>query len=115
MLGINPQESIIPVFDAQFCDSNFSQVFCSTFASNSDLACTARLGSPITCGDDSTLAGFLITDRACSITGDRFMLHYHSVSDFSDWIEKVSGAQITAEVSVMLILSAVVLGFRNFM
>jgi hypothetical protein len=112
----NRQEAVI-VHSPEFCDTNFPQVFCSGFDSRTDPTCASILGSPLTCnGDDTAVAGFLITaDDACTINGNRYVLNYHSVVGFQEWINDVSAAQSYAKMSIVLILSVILVNFTKMM
>jgi hypothetical protein len=88
------------------CDSNLPRIFCSSFSEQNDLTCAARLGAPLTCGDVSIIVGFLLDDR-CVQREENFVLNYHSVEDFREWIEEVVSAAKTIQMSTLLILSAV--------
>jgi hypothetical protein len=99
----------------QFCGSNSTQAFCSIFDANL-ATCVSQLGSPLINGDvsSSSIDGFVISEGSCSRNGSRFVLHYHSVDDFRDWIEQVSGADSVKKVSGFLVLSAILIRFWWF-
>lgn len=111
-VGIVPDRTQVAVYGSQYCDATSQQVFCSAFAANTT-PCTARLGSPVTCGDGSAVAGFLINDRNCTVIGNRYLAYYHSVGEFREWIQQVSRADVATKISAALILSAA-LSLRNF-
>lgn len=113
--GHNRHSEAISIFSSTFCTPNFEQVFCTTFASASHATCTAIQGSPVTCGDESIVAGILINNGTCSHNGNRILLNYHSVHDFTDWIIEISGAKVTSKTSIVLILSAVWMILSNVM
>lgn len=110
------RQDAINVYSPEFCDENFPQVFCTTFGSKTDGTCSAIFGSPLTCTDHSAVAGFLITgDETCPISGTRFVLNYHSVGGFQEWVENEISAASYAKMSVALILSAILITARNMM
>jgi hypothetical protein len=120
-LGEAPKETAVAVYDSTFCDSNFPQVFCSTFLSRSEEACNAREGAPITCGDEKRIDGFLLTDEVCTINGVQFVLNYHSVREFIDWIKEKSGAkeysgaqEFFSKVSVYIFVSTLLVILKFF-
>lgn len=109
----NPRRELVTVLSPQLCDSRFPQAYCSVFVSSSITTCSSKLGSPLS-KDDSKIDGFLINEGSCSVNGTRYIMNYHSVEDYSDWIKKASGAQTGFKISTVLILSAVLLPIKNF-
>lgn len=104
----------ISVFEPQYCDPNYPQVFCSSFPSLATGPCTASRGSPVVC-ISGHVSGFVINERGCT-TADahgRNLLHYHSVNDFRAWIEEVSGAEKAVKSSIVLIISAGILSVKR--
>jgi hypothetical protein len=101
------------VFPPRYCEANFPQVFCSEGILGVR-ECSASLGSPVTSLDSKVVIGFLITE-GCRVSNNRLVLNYHSVGDFRDWLDNVSGAKMTAEVSFVLILSAVLMNVKNLL
>lgn len=63
------------------------QLYCTLIDSSFNPSCSAILGSPITCGNEEILDGFLLNNRTCTSTGGIISLNYHSISDFREWIE----------------------------
>jgi hypothetical protein len=114
---LNSRQVAINVYSPEFCDINFPQVFCTTFGSIADDTCTALLGSPLTCTDHDDIAGFVITsEETCATQGRQFVLQYHSIGGFNEWIHEVSGAETYAKVSsILLILSAALISVKNMM
>lgn len=113
---IFPLVAPIGVFAPEFCYGSMPQAFCSTFDTAHQFPCSSRLGAPIICGPEGRLDGFVITENQyCNNFWGRNMLHYHSVEEFRDWIEEVSGVEMTSKVSVVLILSVLTIRFSIFM
>lgn len=110
-----PRRDAVEVLNSTYCDSNFPQVFCSKFASISAFSCDANAGSPVTCDDDvSTIAGFLLNNnRSCIENGDRFVLNFHSVEPFQEWIEKVSSGDSTKFSFLIISVFLIVLRYFN--
>jgi hypothetical protein len=104
----------VQIFPPRYCEANFPQVFCSEVATQGVRECSASLGSPVTSTNSLLMFGFLISE-GCRISGDRLVLNYHSVGDFREWLDKVSGAKTTAEISFVLILSAVWINVKNLL
>lgn len=110
----NTRQDAINVYSPEFCDENFPQVFCTSFDSRTDPTCTAILGSPLTCHDHAAIGGFLLSGD-CVINGNRWLLNYHSLGGFQEWIDDVSAAKSYAKMSIFVILSAVLISVRNMM
>jgi secreted trypsin-like serine protease len=87
---VNPRRDAVSVDEPQQCDPNFPQVFCSRHSSQSEGSCTARLGSPLVCLGSLTVTGILLNDQSCSASGSNFLLNYHSLHRFQDWINEVT-------------------------
>ena len=109
------RRDIVAVYRPQYCYNNLPQVFCSVIDSGSIETCTAMQGSPVVCGDRSAVAGFVLTDRACSSLGVLNSLDFHSVGDFREWIQNVSGADKLAKLSMLTILSTLLISAKNFL
>lgn len=90
---------------SNFCDPNFPQNFCTLFDSISHSTCSAMHGSPLTCGNDMAVAGFLTNVEGCSTNAGRTILNYHSVHDFHDWIEGVFGPELPERDPVNFIVT----------
>ena len=75
--------------------------------------CMASSGAPLVSRDlaSTAIEGFLINEGVCSINGTKFVLNYHSVGDFNEWIKEVSGAETISKISFLLILSAISMNF----
>lgn len=111
-IGQLPRKAEITIYDPKFCDDNFPQIFCTTFSSINNQACTARQGSPVTCGDKGIIVGLLVNDEYCATIGDRHMLNYLSVSEFREWIQEVSGAEKMKKISLSLLIVVLLVGFN---
>lgn len=111
----NPQRDAINVYNSQFCDPSNPQAFCSVFDFNST-TCSASLGAPLVIHDleSTSIDGFLINEGSCSTNGSNFVLNYHSVGDFEEWIKKVSGAVTINKISFLLILSSALIMLNEF-
>ncbi|CRK88437.1 CLUMA_CG002228, isoform A [Clunio marinus] len=81
-----PPSKSVNIYGQEYCKSGNPQVFCS--ASSNSSVCEANLASPVICGSDDTVNGFLISESGCESKDDN-RLYYHSVSDHADWINKV--------------------------
>lgn len=85
------------------------ETYCTTLSPNAD-TCAAKLGSPIVC-NDGFIDGFVIKNSGCS---DRFLISYHSVDDFREWIDSVSGAEKTFMPAIIFILASTWLSVKIF-
>ncbi|XP_037041916.1 uncharacterized protein LOC119078468 [Bradysia coprophila] len=86
------------------CNVNYPQSYCSNFDSVAHLTCSALEASPVTCGNDMIVSGFVSTDGCSPHGDDSARLNYHSVSDFQDWIEGVIGSQLPERREVNFIV-----------
>ncbi|KAJ6642298.1 Granzyme M [Pseudolycoriella hygida] len=102
---LDPPRDAVSVYNAEFCDPNSPQTFCSIFDSTSHSTCTARLGSPLTCANDLVVAGFVTNEEGCSWNSNRAMLTYHSVGDLYHWIEGVFGPELPERDPVNFIVN----------
>lgn len=101
-----PRRELVTVLSPQLCHSNFPQVYCTIFnASSNGSTCSSKLGSPLS-KDDLNIDGFLINEGFCSVNGTPYIMNYHSLEDYSDWIEKASEAQAGFITSTVLFVSA---------
>jgi hypothetical protein len=73
------------------------------------------LGSSVICGDGLSVSGILLNNQACGENDGLNVLDYHSVGQFREWIEEVSGAEKLAKVSALLIFSVMLLHAKNFL
>lgn len=91
----------ITVYAPQFCQPNMPQAYCTSF----DITdCSAILASPITCGNDSIIDGFVLNNRSCAIYEGRPMLNYHSVSDFREWLENTTQQSVPYKSSINFVV-----------
>lgn len=111
----NPRREAINVFSPRFCNPNLQQAFCSRFDDNQPPGtCTAILGSPLTCGDESIVRGFLVgSNGECERRDNLFELNFHSIDEFQGWINQVSGSQKAGKFSFIFVLSAIFVSLRN--
>lgn len=110
----NPISNPVDVYGSQFCNQTVPQASCSTFDSPLHLTCSALTGSPVVC-IDGKVDGFIVTaEIMCTSSGESNRLYYHSVGDFREWIEQVSGAEMKARFSISIILSALVISLKSF-
>ena len=104
----------LTVYNPQYCNATFNQAYCSKISMTDFTACGSTRASPVSC-NGSNIDGFLISENGCEGDEFPFTLHYHSVSDFSDWIKEVSTAAMTIKVSMFTLLSAVLINLKNFL
>ncbi|KAG4071696.1 hypothetical protein HA402_011850 [Bradysia odoriphaga] len=102
---LDPRRDAVMVNGPVACDPNYPQSYCTVFDSVSHLTCDAMQGSPLTCGNDMTVAGFVTTDGGCSADTGRTLLNYHSVHDFRDWIVGVFGPKLPERNAVNFIVT----------
>lgn len=90
------------IYNSTFCEATLPQVYCSTVPAMDDERCSAFLGSPIMCNQQTEFSGFFILNtfnqnRQCTGTGTdqnrRFLLPLHSVREFTEWIDQVSAGE----------------------
>lgn len=104
----------VSIVSSQLCDPNMPQIFCSIFSTNNHHSCDAILGSPVTCGDQSIVAGFLISNSTCTQRNGQFLLNYLSVSEFQRWINDPIGdtdCGVVEQLSILVFMSAVIINF----
>lgn len=77
------------IYEPEFCQTNFHDVYCSFFNTSASETCVATLGSPVLC-DNKLFSAFLIQHEPCTpnMNGE-IQLRYHSVDRYSKWIEEV--------------------------
>lgn len=98
------RRDLVTISGPQVCPPNMPQVYCTTFTTSVDPTCDALLGSPITCGNESVVSGFLLNNRTCSITDGLVSLNYHSVSDFTEWIENATQQLIPSRGTINFVV-----------
>ncbi|KAJ6644546.1 Snake venom serine protease [Pseudolycoriella hygida] len=109
----NPETVEVVVHEPAYCFSDRPQAFCAEHSPPAR-ACAALRGSPLVCNPLSVDGILLKTDCTEEDPG-RFLQPYHSVDDFKEWIESVSGAQLVNQISTLLLLSALVISFNTAM
>lgn len=102
---LDPRRDEVMVNNPESCDPNYPQNFCTIFDSTLNPTCDAILGSPVTCGNDMAVAGFLTNDEGCNTNAGRTTLNYHSVDHFRDWIEGVFGPELPERNKVDFIVT----------
>lgn len=100
---------VVIIRDPTMCYPITSQVYCSDIEIAFNDLCKIPSGSPVICGNDSVISGFVLNRGSCSIKG----LDYHSVGDFQDWINEVLNSGTAMKTSVLLVFSAIFLSFKN--
>lgn len=88
-----------------YCDPDFPQNFCTIFDSFSHATCSALHGSPLTCGNDMEVAGFVTNVGGCRTDAGRPVLNYVSVNDVHDWIEGIFGPELPERDPVNFIVT----------
>lgn len=112
----NPRYENVDIFTPAACNPNIPNAFCSNFGLSTPEQCNAILGSPVVCGNEQTVSGFVIGSNGTCLSSASFnKLNYHSVGDFRQWIEQVSGAQTAGPIALLLVLSAFVLSFKTIL
>jgi hypothetical protein len=101
----------VMVYEPQLCDGNSTQAYCSRFR-YSNLACFTLTSSPVMCGDRSHLDGIVISEGSCTIEDGSYMLYYHSIADFREWIEEVSSGAV--KVSLFALSSIALISLKCF-
>jgi hypothetical protein len=103
----------IRAYNPQYCNPNFDKAFCSTFLTNNTLACNTFRGAQLVCGGDK-LDGFVISEPSCLLEANQYVMYYHSIGDYIDWIKEVSGATLATKVSIFTLLSGLLISLKNF-
>lgn len=103
---LNPRRDAVTVNSPDSCDPNYPQNFCTNFDSNAHVTCSAKQGSPLICGSEMVLAGFVTNVNGCT-TNDagQTVLNYHSIDDFRDWIEGVFGPELPKRNAVNFVVT----------
>jgi hypothetical protein len=101
----------VTVFSPQFCGSDFPQAFCARFESM-EPNCFSTPSAPLVSesGGNISFNGFLISEDGCE--EEPFSVYYHSIGDFTEWIQKVSSSNLTSKVSILTMMSAVWLSLK---
>lgn len=117
----------VTVFGPQYCNSSLPQALCSNHPTVFHYSCDAMTGSPVTCGNETIIDGFLINNASCSTNEDgRVSLNYHSVGQFLEWIldhtftttttpttTREPNTAVITKISTVFIGFVVVLGILN--
>lgn len=102
----------VQVYEPQYCDPSSPQAYCSELSVPSDRVCETYSGSPLVCNAQS-VDGIFLQSECREISPERYLIVYHSVGEFSDWIESVStiesSAVFTGKISSFFLLSAIVI------
>jgi hypothetical protein len=64
------------------------------------------------CGDRTHLDGIIISEGSCTKEADSYLLYYHSVADFREWIEEITSGGNAAGVPVFALLSIVLISLK---
>lgn len=111
-----PRYESLRIYGPRFCNATLPRAFCTRFDLSFPDTCYAILGSPLVCGGEDNVSGFLVgSNRDCIRHEGLVELNFHSVGDFDEWIKKVSGAEKAAPISVLLILSAFAMTLKSMM
>lgn len=102
----HPRRDSLEIHGPQFCTPG-RQAFCTSFASSMHVTCSAMQSSPVVC-NSGTIDGFVLNTNGCSLTGDRYRLSYHSIGEYREWIEQVSGALFSTKISIILLVASIV-------
>lgn len=108
----------IVLHNPETCDSGAPKVFCSVVTTANDDKCSKYQGATIVCGDAAATAkhvdGILLNNGTCDGISPSFRLLYHSIGEYSEWIQKVSGADdMKRTSSLLLVASAILVAIRN--
>lgn len=109
----NPETIDVVPHGPEYCFSNRSQTYCTEHFPPTR-ACAALVGSPLVCNPQS-VDGILLETGCLEESPDRFLQPYHSVGEFKEWIESVSRAGLVNRISTVILLSALVICFKNLM
>lgn len=108
----SPRSDLVSISGPQTCLANLPQVFCSSFYTDVADTCAASLGSPVLCGDNSAIDGFLI-GGGCAAVGSQNTLYFHTVEPFNEWINENTNAGMTAKIPGLVILSTVLMSLKG--
>jgi hypothetical protein len=82
---LEPEMEQVQIFGPEFWNRNSNQTYYSIHKTNAR-PCDAFMGSPLMAG--SFFTGFLTNNQVCSLTSSGFMLTYHTVTDYAEFIEE---------------------------
>jgi hypothetical protein len=106
---VSSKQTVIAVNEPKLCDATKPQVYCSTFDRYTNENCKAIEGSPVIGSNDSFVSGVLMSSGTCEWTNGRYLLEYHSVGEFEEWIKEVSCARISRGLMKLTIFSIILL------
>ncbi|XP_037042380.1 snake venom serine protease-like [Bradysia coprophila] len=109
--ALYPDTVEVVAYTPENCYSNHTQAYCSEHVPLTR-ACSASVGSPLVCNPQS-VDGILLQTGCQEESPGRYLQPYHSVDEFREWIESVSGAVLVNQISTVLLLSALVIGLWN--
>lgn len=109
----NPETVEVEVFGPQYCNLNLPQAYCTDLLTPGR-ACQAYTGSPVVCSAQ-TVDGFLLQTGCPEASPGRYLVDYHSVAEFREWIDIVSSADLRSKISIIFLLSVVVISFKNLL
>lgn len=110
-------KSNIDLYSPDQCKAG--KVFCSGVSDATDDRCSKYQGAAIVCGDATkkSVDGILLNNGGCDAViptvPPSFRLNYHSIGDYSDWINKVSGAEDMKQSSLILMTAAIFVAIKN--
>lgn len=109
----------VSLYSPESCNFG-SKVFCSIAVATTDEKCSKYQGASIICGDaaetSKSVDGILLNDGKCEENGvpSTPKLIYHSIGEYREWIQKVSGAEDMKQVSsLLLVASAIFVAIKN--
>ena len=102
--GSSPIQTTVMILEPKNCDLSTDDTFCSEHTENLEPACWTFGGAPLFCGEGETVSGFVSFLGQCRmVSEEKYLQSYHSIENFKDWIEEVSGATIIKKASAVLI------------
>lgn len=107
-----PETVSVTPHGPELCYTSRSQTYCSEHVPQTR-PCAALVGSPLICNNPQSVDGILIETGCVEESPGRFLQAYHSVGEFREWIEIVSGADLVNRISIMTLLSALVICLKN--
>lgn len=83
-------------------------LFCTAF-NVSGLSCNGFFGSPVICANQDYVSAIAHVDSTCQMPGIA-VASFLNIAPFADWINEVSSAKVTAQISLLVMALGVVLG-----